>query len=57
MERAPGSSESSKKIQSTVFYLPEYRELCVGLLASYDAAKLSRLVVFYFTKEKVRRFD
>ncbi|ODN02653.1 Protein timeless [Orchesella cincta] len=35
--------ESSRVIKSNVFYLPEYRELCHGLLNTYDPVKLSKL--------------
>lgn len=35
--------ESSRVIKSNVFYLPEYRELCFGLLNTYDQVKLSKL--------------
>jgi timeless len=38
-----GVKESSRVIKSNVFYLPEYRELCLGLLNSYDPVKLSKL--------------
>lgn len=34
--------DASRTIKSNVFYLPEYRELCLGLLTTYDPLKLSK---------------
>lgn len=42
MELTMETSDAAKVLQSSIFYLPEYRELCVGLLSSYESQKLSR---------------
>lgn len=34
--------DASRAIKQNVFYLPEYRELCLGLLHTYEPVKLSK---------------